>query len=241
MELPRAMTTGRKNSKLRVTPTSPDTLLRSSRRLRNAPGRHETISLRPDPSVAARPPPGAPAGAHVSWGVASALGARNRRARAVADRAASLEPARRRPGIALSQQEPAWRPRDGAMAPPQRRRATSPRRAGRRAGRHVRPPGWRERAGRSHPLGPPRNPPQAARACCGVPLLGRHRPERHILPAPSYAGRCFPTVCARCQSVVGRVVRRAIRNVARRTPPGASARLRPATSGSMCWARPHGD
>ena len=65
------------------------------------------------------------------------------------------------------------------------------------------------------------------------PSRGRHRTARHILPASSYAGRCIPTVYACCQSVVGRVVRRAIRNVARRTPPGASARLRPATSGSI--------
>ena len=53
---------------------------------------------------------------------------------------------------------------DRAMAPPQHRRSSSPRRAGRRA----RPPGCHERAGRSHPLGTPRNPTQAARAYRGV-------------------------------------------------------------------------
>ena len=124
---------------------------------------------------------------------------------------------------------------DRAMAPPQHRRESSPRRAGRRAG----PPGCHERAGRSHPLGPPRNPTQAARASRGVStrddrrLLIDPRATSSLLPQSPYAARCFPTVCARCQSFVGRVVRRAIRNVARRAPPSASSRLRPASSGSM--------
>ena len=73
------------------------------------------------------------------------------------------------------------------------------------------PQGCRERAGRPHPLGPPRNPPQAARACCGAANAwtssSTGAPHPHSLPASSYAGRCFPTACARCQSVVGRATR----------------------------------
>jgi len=98
---------------------------------------------------------------------------RNRRARAVADRAASLEPRGVVQEIAISQHEPASRPRGRVMTPPQRRRATFPRRAGRRA----RPPRSHEATGRSHPLGTPRNPTQAARASRGVST----RVDRQVL------------------------------------------------------------
>jgi hypothetical protein len=58
----------------------------------------EGAGWRPTPASPRDLSPGAPAGAHVPQGATSAPGARNRRARAVADRAASLEPARCRPG-----------------------------------------------------------------------------------------------------------------------------------------------
>jgi len=129
------------------------------------------------------------------------------------------------PAIAISQQEPAWGPRDGAMAPPQRRRATSPparrpartspRGAASAPGDHTRldHPGTRRRL-RGHAAAPP--------------TRGRHhRPARHILTRsllPPMPGDVFqrPARVVRASSVE----RRAIRNVARRAPPGASARLR---------------
>ncbi len=82
---------------------------------------------------------------------------------------------------------------------------------------------------------------KAARTSRGVSTRMNVNSSSTGAPHPScspYAARCFLMVCARCQSIVGRVVRRAIQNLAGRTPPSASSRLRPAISGSLLGA-PH--